>query len=223
LNFPDDEELAGSEIKPWRLIALNTMDGEKTPPNQLEWLKIELKSNPHRCVLAFAHFFAFSSGRHGHEPPDFKAAGLKNAAKKAKNEAKDLKPDPYMMKVFQTLYASGASLLLSGHDHHYEQFVRQSGYEQFMREGATQHPISDGVRSFIVGTGGTTFYKEHYKYIWPNSEKGRQFWHGILKLELFEARYRWQFVPIDQEANKVPSDLKTPTEEDCNSRKSTTE
>jgi 3',5'-cyclic AMP phosphodiesterase CpdA len=219
LNFPDDEELAGREIKPWRLIALNSKKGTP-PPNQLDWLKNDLKSNRHRCVLVFAHFFAFSSSRHGHEPPSFKSADLKNPAKKAKNAAKDPKPDPNMVK--QTLYASGASLLLSGHDHGYEQFVRQNGYEQFTREDATQHPISAGVRSFIVGTGGATFYKERYKYIWPNGAKP-QFSHGILKLELFETRYRWQFVPIDREANDVPSDLKTPTQEDCNSRKSPTE
>jgi len=65
LNFPDDEELAGRKIKPWCLIALNSKKG--TPPeNQLDWLRNDLKSNGHRCVLAFAHYFAFSSSRHGH-------------------------------------------------------------------------------------------------------------------------------------------------------------
>jgi hypothetical protein len=226
LNFPGNEELAGREIKPWRLIALNSMNGEKTPPNQLEWLKGELRSNPHRCVLAFAHFFAFSSGRHGHEPPDFRSADLKNRVKRAENAAKPLTPHPIMVEVFQTLYASGASLLLSGHDHGYEQFVRQNGNEQFEPQGAMQNLISDGVRSFIVGTGGATFYTEPYTNIWPNSEKGRQFFvHGILKLELFETRYRWRFVPIDRpgRANEVPSDLTIPTEEDCNARKGLTD
>jgi len=157
-------------------------------------------------------------------PPDFKSADLKNAAKRAKNEVKKLKPDPEMQNVLQTLYASGASLLLSGHDHGYEQFVRQNGHEQFEPQGAAQNPIRGGVRSFIVGTGGATFYKEHYRYIWPNSEmKGPRFWHGILKLELFETRYWWQFVPIDDDANKVPSRLRTPTEEDCNLRKDPTQ
>src|SRR5262249_30996429 len=104
LNFPDDEELAGRGIKPWRLIALNSKKG-KPPPNQLNWLKNDLKLNRHRCVLAFAHYFAFSSSRHGHEPPDYKRADAENAEKEPK-------PDPNMAKVLQTLYASGASLLL---------------------------------------------------------------------------------------------------------------
>jgi Calcineurin-like phosphoesterase len=202
LNFPDDEELAGSEIKPWRLIALNSKNGTP-PPNQLEWLKKDLKLNRHRCVLAFAHFFAFSSSRHGHEPPDFKRADTKNARK-------ELRPDLNMVKVLETLYASGASLLLSGHDH---------GYEQFKRQDAKRNLVSDGLRSFIVGTGGATFYKEAYNNIWPNSEKRQSRWHGLLKLELFETRYRWQFVPIDTVANEVLPDLKAPTEEDCNARK----
>jgi len=64
----------------------------------------------------------------------------------AKNEVKELKPDPEMQNVLQTLYASGASLLLSGHDHGYEQFVRQNGYEQFEPQGAMQNPIRGGVR-----------------------------------------------------------------------------
>jgi hypothetical protein len=191
---------------PWRLIALNSRNGTP-PPNQLEWLKKDLKSNRHRCVLAFAHFFAFSSSRHGHEPPDFKRADSKNAKKVPRS-------DLSMVDVLQTLYASGASLLLSGHDH---------GYEQFKRQDAMRNLVSDGLRSFIVGTGGATFYKEAYENIWPNSERRQSRWHGVLKLELFEMRYRWRFVPIDTVANEVPSDLKAPTDEDCNTRKATPE
>ena len=86
LNFPAPEELSSSEIKPWRLIALNSRKG-KPPPPQLDWLKQDLKSNGQRCVLAFAHYFAFSSSRHGHEPPDFQRADKKNAKKVPK-------PDP---------------------------------------------------------------------------------------------------------------------------------
>jgi hypothetical protein len=98
-----------------------------------------------------------------------------------------------MVKVLETLYASGASLLLSGHDH---------GYEQFKRQDAKQNLVSDGLRSFIVGTGGATFYKEAYNNIWANSEKRQSRWHGLLKLELFETRYRWRFVPIETVTNK---------------------
>ncbi len=219
LNFPASEELPGSGITPWHLIALNSKNGEVPPPNQidwpknqLDWLKKDLKANGQRCVLAFAHFFAFSSSRHGHEPPDFKRADETNSKKPPK-------PNPIMVDILQTLYANGASLLLSAHDHGYEQFKRQDGSEQFKGQDSRHNLVTDGVRSFVVGTGGATFYKEAYKHQWPNSEKGPSYWHGILKLELFESRYRWRFVPIDKVANDVPAELKAPTEEDCNTRK----
>lgn len=202
LNFPAPEELSSSEIKPWRLIALNSRKG-KPPPPQLDWLKQDLKSNGQRCVLAFAHYFAFSSSRHGHEPPDFQRADKKNAKKVPK-------PDPHMVDILNVLHAHGASLLLSGHDH---------GYEQFKRQDATGTAVNDGLRSFIVGTGGATFYNEPYTMRWPNSEKRQAKWHGVLKLELFETRYRWRFVPIDAIADSVPADFKAPAEEDCNTRK----
>jgi acid phosphatase type 7 len=201
LNFPAGNELSG-ETTPWRLIALDS--GKETPsPSQLGWLEQDLKLNRQRCVLAFAHFFAFSSSRHGHEPPDFKHADKKNSKKEPK-------PDTNMVAVVQMLYSSGASLLLSGHDH---------GYEQFKRQDAAGKPAGDGVRAFVVGTGGATFYGETYEKKWPNSEKRQSRWHGVLKLELFETRYRWRFVPIDMIASKVPDDLKAPSEEECNSRK----
>jgi len=205
LNFPGDDGIAPrSGIRPWRLIALNSKKG-KPPPEQMGWLKKELNTNDHRCVLAFAHFFAFSSGRHGHEPPDFQRADEANSQK-------DLQADPNMVDIFQALYASGASLLLSGHDH---------SYEQFRRQDAMGNLDSNGLRSFVVGTGGAPFYREVYKNTWLNSEKEKRQarWHGILKLELFETRYRWRFVPIDMVANQVPANLKAPSEEDCNVRK----
>jgi hypothetical protein len=206
LSFPAADDLSpDSKIKPWRLIALNSRKGTP-PPDQLDWLKRDLRSNDNRCVLAFAHFFAFSSSRHGHEPPDFKPND-------AQNRKKPARPDLNMVKVLEALYANGPSLLVSGHDH---------GYEQFKRQDAMQNVKDDGLRSFIVGTGGATFYGEPYDNPAMNSEKRQTKWHGVLKLELFETRYRWRFVPIDMkpvEAAKIPVELTAPTEEDCNMRK----
>jgi hypothetical protein len=204
LNFPDKTDFPDKDFRPWHLIALNS--ARKGPePEQVKWLTSDLKSNDQRCVLAFAHFFAFSSGRHGHEPPDFDPKKPKANLNKA--------PVPYkkMVDAFRTLHAHGASLLLSGHDHQFEQFKRQD---------ADRNVVADGLRSFIVGTGGTTFYSEIYTRHWANSERFHAKWHGVLKLELFETQYRWQFVPTETAKKTIPAELTAPSnKEDCNMRK----
>jgi len=207
LNFPIPADFPPGKVinaKPWHLIALNS-GGDKGPGvagDQLKWLKDDLKSNAEqRCVLAFAHFFLFSSGRHGHEPPDYRVNKKLN---------KKVMKEPRMEEAFRTLHASGASLFISGHDHQYEVFKRQDadGHEQ----------PSSGLRSFIVGTGGASLYREKYDHPSPNSERPPAYARGILKLELLQDRYRWQFVPIEKEAKAVPAAFTAPREESCNTR-----
>ena len=84
------------------------------------------------------------------------------------------------------LYAAHADLVLNGHRHFYERFGTQD------QNGAAK---SDGIREFIVGTGG----KSHGGLKTPlaaNSEKGDSKTFGVLKLTLHANSYDWQFVPI---------------------------
>lgn len=88
----------------------------------------------------------------------------------------------FMRPLFETLDNAGVDIVLAGHDHLYERFAPQNSL--------AQHDIN-GVRSFIVGTGG----KDHYPFrvAQPNSEIRISTAFGVLKLELTSMNYRWEF------------------------------
>jgi hypothetical protein len=79
--------------------------------------------------------------------------------------------------LWSALSDAGADLVLSGHDHDYERMA----------------PV-DGVRSFVVGTGGRSLYE------WPGgpgryTEVRANDTYGVLELTLGAADYSWRFVP----------------------------
>ena len=86
-------------------------------------------------------------------------------------------PDETMSVLWRTLARAGADVVLAGHDHHYERFA----------------PI-DGMRSFVVGTGG----RSHYPVLWRvrRSVVVDDTTFGVLKLTLRPAAYEWRFVPV---------------------------
>lgn len=189
VNFPENAD------KPWRLVGLNS---HHNIPEQVTKLKADLKATRDagvRCVLAFSHAFFYSSGRHGH--------GLNGLG----SWTEKLRPESVMSGVFQALYEGGASLLVSGHDHHYEQLGRANakGLDKDYGKAAVK---KDGVRSFIVGTGGTQLYSlpqrkvdnkkipgNDYARKWAFQEAYNLTGYGVLKIELYEGFYKWQYVP----------------------------
>jgi chitodextrinase len=82
------------------------------------------------------------------------------------------------------LYNAGADVVLAGHDHDYERFAPQD-------DG--QHAVANGIREFIVGTGG----EEHgaFTTATPNSQVFNADTFGALKMTLHPTSYDWQFVP----------------------------
>ena len=82
------------------------------------------------------------------------------------------------------LYNAHADVVLGGHDHDYERFAPQDDQ---------QNPDPNGIREFIVGTGG----QEHEPFIAqaPNSQVFNADTFGVLKLTLHSTSYDWQFVP----------------------------
>ena len=86
-------------------------------------------------------------------------------------------PDRTMDPFWRTLAAAGADVVLAGHDHHYERF----------------RPI-DGIRSFVVGTGGRSLYPVLGRI--PGSEVANSRTYGVLKLTLRPDSYDWRFVPV---------------------------
>jgi hypothetical protein len=86
-------------------------------------------------------------------------------------------PDETMAPLWRTLSRARADVVLAGHDHHYERFA----------------PI-DGIRSFVVGTGG----RSHYPVLVPRrgSQAANDRTFGVLRLTLRADSYSWRFVPV---------------------------
>jgi hypothetical protein len=91
-----------------------------------------------------------------------------------------------MGDLWSALVDGGADVVLSGHDHDYERF------SPLDKDGRVDP--ERGIRSFVVGTGGRSYYP--FSGTVPGSEKriGNSF--GILVLDLQPAAYRWEFVPV---------------------------
>ena len=87
--------------------------------------------------------------------------------------------------LWKTLQNAGAELVLAGHDHDYERFGPQDA------DGKADP--ARGLRSFVVGTGGKSFYS--FEKIQPNSEVRNTETPGVLKLTLHPESYDWQFIP----------------------------
>ena len=87
--------------------------------------------------------------------------------------------------LFAALYDAGADLVLVGHDHNYERFAPQ--------DANSNADPQFGIRQFIVGTGGRSFYVPEAPI--ANSEVRNATSFGVLKVTLSPSSYAWQFVP----------------------------
>jgi hypothetical protein len=92
----------------------------------------------------------------------------------------------FMQPIWQLLWANGADLVLSGHSHDYERFAPIDG------AGAVNP--SDGIRSFVVGTGGA-YFTGLSGVPAPGSEVRENTAFGVLRLGLHPTSYDWSFVP----------------------------
>ena len=89
-----------------------------------------------------------------------------------------------MMTLWRTLQEAGADLALVGHDHHYERFAPQDAHG---------NADPDGIRQFVVGTGGKNLSSVSHPH--PNSEVSDEETYGVLRLVLRPGSYSWEFVP----------------------------
>jgi hypothetical protein len=90
--------------------------------------------------------------------------------------------------IWTALYQARADVVLNGHRHHYERFALQD---------PDGNATPEGLRQFIVGTGGSTTGAQP-TVVWPNSQAqhGGSNQFGVLKLTLHPDRYDWQFIPV---------------------------
>lgn len=148
------------DLPGWHIVALNSNIDSGPDSEQLKWLQTDLAGNRQSCILAFWHHPRFTSGYHGD------TAGV--------------------AAMWETLYASGAGIVLSGHEHNYERFAPLD---------AKGNPDERrGIRSFVVGTGGAKPYdliraRHEHSEAWYG-----QGW-GVLRLRLYPGRYEWEFLP----------------------------
>ena len=119
-----------------------------------------------------------------------------------------------MRAMFQALYANHASLFVAGHDHHYEQLGRANADGDPVDNGKAAM-MPDGVRSFVVGTGGKALYPNDYQKKWAFTEAYDLKSYGILKIELYPDSYQWEFIPTKSNtaSMKLVRDVKADT---CN-------
>ena len=94
--------------------------------------------------------------------------------------------DPTTADLYQLMYSAGGELVLTGHQHHYERFAPLSP------EGVLD---GNGMRQFVVGTGGQTL--RSFGPETPGSEVRMRDSHGVLRMELGPSGYQWMFLPAE--------------------------
>jgi len=146
------------ELGTWHVISLDSNLAPAQHAAQLDWLRADLAAHPARCTLAYWHHPLYSSGGHG--------------------------SIPRMRDAWQLLYAAGAELVLSGHDHDYERFAPQDA------DGRLDP--THGIRQFVVGTGGA--YPTPFLLTVAHSEVRDSNRTGVLRLRLYTGGYGWEFV-----------------------------
>ena len=94
---------------------------------------------------------------------------------------------PEVRPFWKILYNRGADVILVGHAHRYERFrpINPDG----------QYDPVNGIRQFIVGTGGPPGAGQTGPDD-PNMEIKNIGTPGVIKLSLADGSYSWQFVPI---------------------------
>ena len=92
----------------------------------------------------------------------------------------------FMQPLWQALDDAGAEIVLSGHSHDYERFAP-------LDPSGDLAPDDDGIRQFVVGTGGA-FFTGGLDTLIPNSELAQNDTFGVLFLTLHDTSYEWRFM-----------------------------
>ncbi|WP_405150997.1 metallophosphoesterase [Sphaerisporangium sp. NBC_01403] len=97
--------------------------------------------------------------------------------------------DPSVAPFWKALYKARADVVLAGHEHNYERFapLRPDG-----------EPAGDGIRAFVVGSGGASHYA--FGPPVPGSAFRDNTDFGVLRLVLHRGGYDWRFVDTKGEA-----------------------
>lgn len=94
-------------------------------------------------------------------------------------------PFPELAAAWDLLDQAGGQLMLAGHNHAYERFAPMDGHGR---------PSTDGMRQFVVGTGGAAFYRT--KGSCPHRAVEHDTSSGVLELTLRRDSYSWRFLDV---------------------------
>ncbi|MFN8125354.1 MAG: metallophosphoesterase [Candidatus Nanopelagicales bacterium] len=94
--------------------------------------------------------------------------------------------NPEVGPMVRLLRSRGADLILNGHDH---------AYLRYPRLAPNGDQAADGVREFVVGTGGADLYPLHRAT--PRPAVAANGAHGVLKLRFRATDYSWRFLSTD--------------------------
>ncbi len=150
------------DVGTWRVYVLNsecTFVGCTAASAQVAWLTADLESHPRQCVMALWHEPRFSSGVHGD------ATG--------------------MSAIWSTLYAAGAELVLSGHDHDYERLLPM--------DPAGTWDAAHGIVQIVAGTGGVGH--NAFPGVRANSVIRDDTTYGVLQVTLRPGGWDSRFIP----------------------------
>ena len=96
-------------------------------------------------------------------------------------------PSPQVRPFWTMLQEDRADVILSGHAHRYERHAPMTP------NGARSE---NGIRQFVVGTGGADGGSDIYRSQTPNLQVVKVGTPGVIRLTLRAGSYAWKFVPI---------------------------
>ncbi|NUR74473.1 MAG: alkaline phosphatase [Hamadaea sp.] len=161
------------DLGSWHVVVVNSNCDQVDCDAQLRWLDADLTASKAKCTVSMWHHPLYTSGLDHH-------------------------PAKWMRPFFETLYAHGVELNLSGHNHNYERFQPLDG------DGNVD--LDRGVLPIVVGTGGASHYG--FGRVRPHSLVQNDDTYGVLKLTLRSDAYAFEFVPV---AGKTFTDSGTGT------------
>jgi hypothetical protein len=144
----------------WLILMLNSNIPATRGSPQWEFVRSALDQQRTPCTMAVWHHPLFSSGPNG--------------------------PSSFMRDMWELLETGRVEVILSGHDHLYERFARQTA-------GGVADPVN-GIRQFTAGTGGAELY--NLARLSANSEE-RLVKHGVIRFILRPAQVDWEFLAVD--------------------------
>lgn len=159
------------DLGDWHLISLNVECADEPGgcnpsgswfESETKWLAGDLNRDHSECTLAYWHQPTFSS-----------------TASPFTSDSEEGKTADTWWKL---LYAHHATLVLNGHDHVYSRFAPMD---------PAGNPVRNGIREFIVGTGGESL--DTVNPSTPNLQAWADQYYGVMKLTLGDGHYGWSY------------------------------